>query len=126
MNQFKPEAFTREWIAAWNRADAEAVLARFGEDAVFVSPLASTVTGNAEVCGKAALRAYWTKALASRPSPPRFQLDSFTWDPERRAILIVYTSIEPVRTIRKSELMHFDPDGFIVRGEAFSGAAVNP
>ncbi len=124
MSDFSPERFARDWVAAWNRADAEAVLAHHADDVVFVSPLAATITGNAEVRGKAALRAYWTKALASRPGPPQFSLDSFIWDEQNRALLIIYLSAESARKVRKSELMYFRPDGLIRRGEAFAGAAI--
>lgn len=124
MNEFVPEVFAREWVAAWNRSDADAVLAHFAEDAIFVSPIAATVTGNPEVRGKAALRAYWTEALRSRPSPLQFLLESFVWDDKSRALLIVYISTESGRTVRKCELMHFGPDGLIRRGEGFAGAAL--
>lgn len=124
MRDFSPEHFARDWVAAWNRADAEAVLAHHADDVVFVSPLAATVTGNAEVRGKSQLRAYWTKALASRPCPPQFSLDSFIWDEQNRALLIIYLSADSTRQVRKCELMHFGADGLIRRGEAFAGAAV--
>ena len=124
MENFPPEKFAREWVAAWNRSDAEAVLAHYAEDAVFVSPLAATVTGNPEVRGKDALRAYWTKALHSRATPPQFSLESVMWDERTRALLVIYRSTEPGRTVRKCELMQFGEDGRIQRGEAFAGAAI--
>jgi len=124
MSEFAPEIFAREWVAAWNRGDAEAVLAHHADDVVFVSPLAATVTGNPEIRGKAALRAYWTKALRSRTSPLQFALESFVWDEKNRALLVVYVSSEAERAVRKCELMHFAADGLIIRGEAFAGAAL--
>jgi len=124
MREIVPEVFARDWIAAWNRSDVEAVLAHHADDAVFVSPLAATVTGDSEVRGKANLRAYWSEALRSRPSPPQFLLESFTWDGEEHALLIVYVSTEQNRVVRKCELMHFGPDGLIHRGEGFAGAVI--
>ena len=124
MSAFAPERFARDWVAAWNRFDVDAVLAHFADDVVFVSPLAATVTGNAEVRGKSELRAYWTKALASRSGPLQFLFDSFIWDEQNRALLILYVSAEPLRKVRKCELMYFRPDGLIWRGEAFAGAVV--
>lgn len=124
MRDFSPERFARDWVAAWNRSDAEAILARHADDVVFVSPLAATVTGNAEVRGKSQLRAYWTKALALRPGPPQFSLDSFTWDEKNRALLIIYLSADSTRQVRKCELMHFGTNGLIRSGEAFSGAVI--
>lgn len=124
MRDFSPERFARDWVAAWNRSDAEAVLAHCADDVVFVSALAAKVAGNPEVRGKSALRAYWTKALASLSAPLQFQLDSFVWDEQNRALLIVYVSAEPARKVRKCELMCFGADGLIHRGEAFAGAVV--
>jgi ketosteroid isomerase-like protein len=121
MINLEPEAYSLEWVAAWNRADVEAVLAHYADDVVFVSPLAATVTGDPEVHGKAELRAYWTTALRSLSSPPQFRYESFVWDDENRFLLIAYISTGPGRTVRKCELLHFRPDGLIDRGEAFTG-----
>ncbi|MCP9275382.1 nuclear transport factor 2 family protein [Mycolicibacterium arenosum] len=63
------DAFTREWLTAWNSHDVEAVLAHFRDDVVFTSPVAARLlpaTGGV-VRGKAALRDYWTTALAKLP-----------------------------------------------------------
>lgn len=124
MHDFVPETFARSWVSAWNQGDVDSVLANFADDVVFVSPLAATVTGNAEVSGKTALRAYWAKALGLRSTRLEFQLDFFTWDEKNRALLIVYLSTDSGRRVRKAELMHSGPDGLIHRGEAFSGAAI--
>lgn len=62
--------FGREWEAAWNRRDVEAILKHFHDDAVFTSPVAKRI-GFAEdgvVTGKDALRRYWTAALAQNPN----------------------------------------------------------
>lgn len=125
MSAFEAERFVRDWVAAWNRADAEAVLSHFADDVVFVSPLAATVTGHAEVRGKPNLRAYWTKAVASLSGPPQFALDSVVWDEQNRALLIVYVSAGPAGKVRKCELMCFGDDGLIHRGEAFAGAVMS-
>jgi ketosteroid isomerase-like protein len=67
--------FGREWEAAWNRRDVEAVLKHFHDDAVFTSPVARQIGFAADgvVCGKDALHRYWTAALAQNPSL-RFQV----------------------------------------------------
>lgn len=65
MSNLEPEAFSLDWVAAWNRADVEAVLAHYADDVVFVSPLAATLTGDPEVLGKAELRAYRTNPTPS-------------------------------------------------------------
>lgn len=121
---FAADRFAREWVAAWNRGDVEAVLAHFAEDAAFISQTAAAVTGNAEVRGKPALRAYWTKALGLLNAPLRFELESLLWDPSRRAMLIVFLSAEKAGTVRKAELMQFGDDGLVHRGEGLVGAGV--
>jgi len=68
-------AFTDQWVRAWNAHDIEAVLAHFTDDVVFTSPVAARVVpaSGGEVRGKAALRAYWSAALAQVPDL-RFEL----------------------------------------------------
>jgi len=61
--------FAQIWLDAWNRHDVEAVLAHFHDDVVFSSPVAGRVVpgSGGVVRGKAALREYWTSALAQLP-----------------------------------------------------------
>ena len=61
----EPMRFAEDWIGAWNRRDVEAVLTRYADDVVFISPLAAqVVTANrGTVRGKQALRDYWNRAL---------------------------------------------------------------
>ncbi len=73
-------AFARDWIAAWNRRDAESVLSHFADDAVFVSPVAAKYTGAGVIQGKSALAEYWNAAL-ERLSTLEFTLDYASWDP---------------------------------------------
>lgn len=65
----QPQAFADTWVAAWNAHDVEAVLAHFHDDVVFSSPVAARVVPESRgvVRGKAALRDYWTTALARMP-----------------------------------------------------------
>jgi hypothetical protein len=68
--------FVDEWITAWNAHDLERILAHWIEDCVFTSPRAAALLGDptGTVHGKAALRAYWQRALAVNPGL-RFELD---------------------------------------------------
>ena len=61
--------FARDWIAAWNSRDLERVLAHYAEDFEMVSPLIVAVTGDGggRLRGKAAVGAYWAKALERLP-----------------------------------------------------------
>jgi hypothetical protein len=69
MDQATAQAFTEQWVRAWNAHDIEAVLAHFTEDAVFSSPVAARVVPESGglVRGKDALRAYWNTALTRLP-----------------------------------------------------------
>lgn len=61
--------FAQDWIAAWNSRDLERVLAHYRDDFEMSSPLIVAVTGEAggTLRGKAAVGAYWAKALARLP-----------------------------------------------------------
>ncbi|OBI45421.1 nuclear transport factor 2 family protein [Mycobacterium sp. E796] len=62
-------AFSEQWVAAWNARDVESVLKHFHEDVVFTSPVAAELLPETAglVCGKSALRYYWTQALQRIP-----------------------------------------------------------
>ena len=60
-------AFAAKWEAAWNAHGIDAVMAHHADDAVFRSRKAVSLTGTAEISGKAALRAYWSEALRRQP-----------------------------------------------------------
>ena len=116
------EAFVAGWIDAWNRRDVEWVLARFAEDTVFTSPTADQVTGSPVVRGKAALREYWTAALARRTAPLDFELDHALWDEAQRELAIVFTRRGDPGRVRACELLRFGADGLVIEGEALHGA----
>ncbi len=118
-----PKFFARTWIAAWNRRDVEAVLAHYTETASFVSPKAATIMGRTELRNKAELRQYWLTALAKIDSL-FFTLDRVLWDPLNRSLTILYVADLNGVNCRATEILDFDADGLIQRGEAFYGATV--
>ena len=67
--------FGRDWEAAWNRRDVEAILKHFDDDVVFTSPVVKQIgfSEDGAVNGKDALRRYWTAGLALSPDL-RFQV----------------------------------------------------
>jgi len=113
-------AFALRWNEAWNRRDLEAVLADFDDNVVFTSPTALVVTGAGTVCGKEALRAYWTKALG-RIRSLRFIVDRVLWDAEHQELAIIYTSEIDGTTKRVSENLTIGPAGRVVAAEVFHG-----
>jgi ketosteroid isomerase-like protein len=64
-----PKPYAEAWVRAWNGHDVEAVLDHFRDDVVFTSPVAARLLPDSGgvVRGKAALRGYWTTALAKQP-----------------------------------------------------------
>lgn len=115
------ERFASAWADAWNARDVEAVLARFSDDVVFVSPTALAVVGSATVRGKDDLRAYWATALG-RIGSLRFTVERVVWDPVRRELAIVYTSAIDGRSRRVSENLTFDEAGLVTGADVFHGA----
>ena len=69
MTEAEAQDFAHEWISAWNSHDLERILGHYTEDVEVTSPLVEAVLGPGQVTvrGKAALRAYWGRALARFP-----------------------------------------------------------
>ncbi len=61
--------FAADWIAAWNAHDVDRVLSHFADDFEMSSPVIMRLVGepSGKLCGKAAVGAYWRKALAVVP-----------------------------------------------------------
>lgn len=116
------ETTAREWIAAWNARDIETVLRKFADDVTFYSPKAADIVGTGTVTGKAALRAYWTKAL-ERIGDLRFELDHVGFDAERQELFIVYLATLGGRRTRACERLRFGPAG-VVDAEGLYGAPI--
>jgi ketosteroid isomerase-like protein len=69
MNSEAARRFVKEWVAAWNAHDLEAILAHFTDDAVFASPVAARLIPGSDgvVRSKEALREYWREGLRLIP-----------------------------------------------------------
>ena len=120
---FDPAHFTRLWIAAWNRRDVEAVLAHYAETAVFVTPKAEAIIGRAETRGKAELRHYWT-TISGKIDSLVFTYDRAYWDPLHRTLTMLYIATIDGVSKRATEIVTFNADGKIERGEALYGAFI--
>ncbi|MEQ1725004.1 MAG: nuclear transport factor 2 family protein [Sphingopyxis sp.] len=105
MTESEAGDFALEWIAAWNARDLERILSHYADDAIFLSPNAARVIGDGRVEGKAALRAYWGKALDAAPQL-HFVLE--TWLVGHDALTILYANH---RGQRVAESIAFDADG---------------
>ena len=112
------------WARAWNARDLESVLSHFREDVTFLSPIAADVAGSPELRGKAALRAYWQKALA-RIGHLHFAFERALWDGDARELAVMYTAELDARRIRACERMRLDADGNTEFAEALYGSPVS-
>ena len=63
------ERFAKEWVAAWNSHDLDRILAHYEDDFEMSSPIIRTLVGepSGKLRGKAAVGAYWAKALQRSP-----------------------------------------------------------
>lgn len=122
-SSFDPAAFAQRWIAAWNRRDIDAVLAEYAEAAIFVTPKAEDIIGRGEVRGKAELRQYWTVA-SSRIASLVFTYDRVFWDASQRTLTMLYVASIDGVSRRAGEIVTFNAEGWIERGEALYGAFI--
>lgn len=123
LSEAAAQQFARDWVAAWNRRDAEAVLSHYAEETVFISPKAERFVGKPRIEGKAALRAYWQTALSQIQSL-EFSLDQALWSPRSETLTVVYgASFNGQPPVRAAEIMRFRSN-LIVQGEGLYGASL--
>lgn len=113
------EAFARDWVAAWNRRDVDAIVAHYAPDGRFTSPVALERLGTATVIGRDALKAYWSGAI--KLASLQFTLDRAVWDDARRELVVIYFAERGGKKSRAMEAMVFGADGLIREGEAMYG-----
>ena len=87
------QMFADRWYAAWNCGDLDAVMACYEEAIEHSSPFIARFNGTADgsLRGKAAVRAYFRRALTTNPTPSgetRFQPMHLTVGLE--SVLVVY------------------------------------
>lgn len=111
-----PAAFAAEWVEAWNTHDLDRILTHYADDIVFISPASTRYTGDpsGRVAGKAALAAYWGRALAAIPDL-RFTLRSVLSGPN--AVAIRYFSSRTQAEV--IEVLRFGPDGLVAEAAAY-------
>jgi hypothetical protein len=111
--------FAETWESSRYRCRART----FGFEAEFVSPAADKFVGRPVLRNKKEIENYWRTAL-SHISTLQFKLDHASWDERRRELNVVYEANLNGERKRACEIMHFDPQGRQIRGEALYGAAV--
>ena len=110
-------ALAKEWVAAWNAHDLEAVLAHYDDAVELTSPVAARLLGIADgmVRGKEALRAYFQRGLAAYPDL-RFHLEDVLWG--LNSVVLYYKN---QRGTQVAEFMGLSAAGKVVRVIAHYG-----
>ncbi len=111
MNQSEAEAFAQRWIAAWNSHGLEPILSHYAEGIEVTSPFVAAVMDGREATlrGKAAVREYWSRALARYPDL-HFVLRAAY--PGVNSVVIEYLSVQHLAA---AECMFFDNQGMVAR-----------
>ncbi|WP_299963334.1 nuclear transport factor 2 family protein [uncultured Roseobacter sp.] len=112
MSDTDVQAFARAWQAGWNSHDLDRILAHYSDDVLFHSLKARAVTGSGEICGKAALRAYWAQALVAQPDLLFTVEDVFAG---HEMMVITYRNHHRVLA---AETLYFGLDGLVNRAAA--------
>ncbi|WP_055049503.1 nuclear transport factor 2 family protein [Devosia sp. A16] len=111
-------SFAEAWVEAWNARDLERILDHYAADIVFLSPVAARRLGDGRVNGIAALREYWSAALAAIPDL-RFTLEAVLSG--HQCLTILYRN---QRGQLVAETVEFDSAGKVCRSVACYDGAV--
>jgi hypothetical protein len=112
------ERFATEWIESWNAHDVDHVLSHYAEDFEMSSPVIIQVAGepSGTLKGKAAVGAYWRRALDLVPD---LQFELLSVLAGVSSITLYYKG---ARGRLAAEVFHFGPDQKVTR--AFAHYAV--
>ena len=107
-------AFAREWIDCWNAHDLSRILEHYTDDFSMTSPRIVEFAGEASgrLRGKAAVGAYWTKALG-RISNLHFELIDVLRSPG--GLVIYYRNQSGVSV---AECLSFEASGKVLQAAA--------
>ncbi len=106
--------FAAAWLAAWNAHDLPRVLSHYTEDFEMRSPVITQITGNPQgrLQGKAAVGAYWAKALQRFPD---LRFEPICTLLGVNSVAIHYLGATGKRV---AELFEFNADGLVCRAHA--------
>ncbi len=107
------ERFARDWIAAWNSHDLERVLEHYEDSFEMTSPFIAAIAGepSGKLRGKAAVRAYWAKALQL---VPHLHFELLTALDGVDSVTVYYRRHRGLA----AEVLHFGPGGKVRRAFA--------
>lgn len=111
--------FAADWIASWNAHDLDRILAHYSSDFEMASPVIPKVTGESSgvLKGKAAIGAYWAKALQRAP---HLHFELITTLVGVNSITLYYNGVRGL----SAEVFHFDTQGKVTRAYAHYAGAV--
>jgi ketosteroid isomerase-like protein len=114
ITQHFAEQFAQKWIAAWNSHELTQILSHYSEDFEMISPFIAKMTQepNGRLQGKAAVGAYWQKALDTMPDL-RFELIEVLSGVD--SVCIYYHSVLNMRGV---EWFWFGADGKVQKAIA--------
>ena len=114
-----PKEVVSAWVGAFNRGDADAMVALYADDAVHTSPklrVAQPAT-QGRVVGKEAMRRWWQESFDRRP-PIRYEVLTIVAD-DAIAVIEYLRHREPEDTLRVAEV--FEIRDRIVRSHVYHG-----
>jgi hypothetical protein len=105
------KGFARQWVAAWNSHDLDAIMSHYDVDVVLISPVAAKILDRTSgtVEGNAALRNYFKRGLELYPNL-HFELLGVMCG--LASIVVLYKNQKGTRT---AEFMEFGKNGKIIR-----------
>ena len=111
MNRDEAWKLAKEWVAAWNAHDLEAILTHYEDAVELTSPVAAQLLGKVDgkVAGKANLRAYFRRGLEAYPEL-RFELEDVLWG--LNSVVLCYKNQKGTRT---AEFMELSASGKVAR-----------
>jgi len=103
--------FARQWVAAWNSHDLDAIMSHYDADVVVTSPVAAKILDDPSgtVKGNAALRNYFKRGLEVYPNLHFELLDVMHG---LFSIVLCYKNQKGTKT---AEFMEFGKNGKIIR-----------
>lgn len=119
MNAEQANALAQSWIAAWNAHDLPRILSHYSDDFEMTSPYIVQITGEPSgiLRGKAAVGAYWTKALEKFPEL-HFESQQVLYSPN--SVTLIYRSN---RSGLAAEVFFVGDDGKIFKAVAHYAAS---
>ena len=104
-------AFAREWIAAWNSHDLDAIVSHYDPNVVLTSPVAAKILSepSGTVSGIVALRNYFKKGLELFPE---LHFELFDVMSGLSTVVLCYKNQKGTKS---AEFMEFGKNGKVIR-----------